>query len=75
MNTISRYWWIGELIYDENNIENPYYLIEIFRGDFITNIHTFMSSSFTSNPNIVEGVLRPILEYKEDNGNLSRDQF
>ena len=33
MNTISRYWWIGELIYDEDNIKNPYYLIEVFRGD------------------------------------------
>lgn len=75
MNTISRYWWIGELIYDEDNIKNPYYLIEVFRGDFTTNVHTLLSSNFTSNTNILKGVLRPMLEYKEVNGSLSREDF
>ena len=75
MNTISRYWWIGELIYDEDNIKNPYYLIEVFRGDFTTNVHTLLSSNFTSNTNILKGVLRPMLEYKEVNGSLSREEF
>lgn len=75
MNTISRYWWIGELIYDEDNIKNPYYLIEVFRGDFTTNVHTLLSSNFTSNTNILKGVLRPMLEYKEINGSLSREEF
>lgn len=75
MNTISRYWWIGELIYDEDNIKNPYYLIEVFRGDFTTNAHTLLSSNFTSNTNILKGVLRPMLEYKEVNGSLSREDF
>lgn len=75
MNTISRYWWIGELIYDEGNIKNPYYLIEVFRGDFTTNVHTLLSSNFTSNTNILKGVLRPMLEYKEINGSLSREEF
>lgn len=74
MNTISRYWWIGELIYDEDNIKNPY-LIEVFRGDFTTNVHTLLSSNFTSNTNILKGVLRPMLEYKEVNGSLSREEF
>lgn len=75
MNTISRYWWIGELIYDDDNIKNPYYLIEVFRGDFTTNVHTLLSSNFTSNTNILKGVLRPMLEYKEVNGSLSREEF
>lgn len=75
MNTISRYWWIGELIYDEDNIKNPYYLIEVFRGDFTTNVYTLLSSNFTSNTNILKGVLRPMLEYKEVNGSLSREEF
>ncbi len=75
MNTISRYWWIGELIYDEDNSKEPYYLIEVFSDNFITYVHTFLSSSFTSNINIVKGVLRPMLEYKEVNGSLSREEF
>lgn len=75
MNSISRYWWIGELIYDEANIKNPYYLIEVFRGDFTTNVHTLLSSNFTSNPNIVKGILRPMLKYKENYGSLSREEF
>lgn len=75
MNTISRYWWIGELIYDEDNKEDPYYLIGAFRGNFTTYAHTFLSSNFTSNSNIVKGVLRPILRYQEENGNLLREEF
>ena len=75
MNTISRYWWIGELIYDEDNSKNPYYLIEVFSDNFITYVHTFLSSSFTSNTNIVKGVLRPMLKYKKVNGCLSREDF
>lgn len=75
MNTISRYWWIGELIYDEDNSKDPYYLIEVFSDNFITYVHTFLSSSFTSNTNIVKGVLRPMLKYKEVNGGLSREEF
>lgn len=75
MNTISRYWWIGELIYDEDSSKNPYYLIEVFSDNFITYVHTFLSSSFTSNTNIVKGVLRPMLKYKKVNGSLSREEF
>lgn len=75
MNTLSRYWWIGELIYDEKNLEDPYYLIEVFRSDFATRIHTMFSSNFTSNSNIVKGVLKPMLYYKKKNGNLSRDEY
>lgn len=75
MNTISRYWWIGELIYDEDNSKDPYYLIEVFSDNFITYVHTFLSSSFTSNTNIVKGVLRPMLKYKKVNGCLSREDF
>lgn len=75
LNTIARYWWVGELIYDENNREDPYHLIEVFRGDFTTSVHTFFTSNFTSNFNIVKGVLKPLLDYKEANKGFSRDQF
>ena len=75
MNTISRYWWIGELIYDVENTIDPYYLIEVFRGDFTTSVYTLLSSNFSSNTNIVKGVLKPMLEYKENKGSLSRVEF
>lgn len=75
MNTLSRLWWIGEILYSPENKEDPYYLLELFRGDFTTNIHTLMSSSFTSNPKIVKAVLNPILVYKESHGEVSRKEF
>lgn len=75
MNTLSRYWWIGDLLYDEDNLEDPYYLIETFRGDFTTSVHTLLSSNYTSNSNILKGVLRPILNYQKTNGKLSRSEF
>lgn len=75
MNTISRYWWIGELLFDEENSEAPYYLIETLREDFTTFAHTLLTSNFTSNSSIVKGVLKPILTYNKENGNLSRDEF
>lgn len=75
MNTLSRYWWIGDLLYDEDNLEDPYYLIETFRGDFTTSVHTLLSSNYTSNSSILKGVLRPILNYQKVNGKLSRSDF
>lgn len=75
VNSLSRYWWIGELIYDDENEEDPYYLLEVFKGDFITNIYTFLSSNFTSNSKIVKGVLRPILRYQKTNRKLTRKEL
>lgn len=75
MNTLSRLWWIGELIYSPENKEDPYYLLEVFRGDFTTNIHTFVSSGFTSNPKISKAVLKSALNYIENRGKLSRKEF
>lgn len=75
MNTLSRYWWIGELIYSPENTDDPYYLIEALRGDFTTSVHTLFSSNFSSNPMIVKAVLRTMNQYKDEYGRLSRAEF
>lgn len=73
-NTISRLWWIGELVYTSEK-KDKYYLLDIFSGDFVTRTHTLFSSNYTGSRKILHSLLKTIYEFEKNNAKLSRKEF
>lgn len=73
-NTLSRLWWMGELVYDENS-EDPYHLLYGLKNNFISTSYTFFSSNFTSNSKVTRAVLKSILNHQESSESFDRESF
>lgn len=74
VNPLSRLWWVGRLIYDEN-ATNPYYALEYLKVDFSTKVLSLFSSNYTNNPKIVRAVLVALDELEKECGKLERAKF
>lgn len=63
VNDIARYWWIGERTYDENCVDNHYWLTEYFtEADAKGKAIAFFSSKFTNNREIALGIIEGVKE-------------
>jgi len=67
VNTLSRLWWAGRLVYDENR-EDPFELLSFFKTSFGHKAVPFFMS-FTNNPSITRAILRVFKAY-EDQGRI-----
>lgn len=68
-NPISRLWWCGRLLRDEENAEDPYRFIRHFTSSaFNSKILLFASSTAASNHEIAMGMMDAIDRYKAENG-------
>lgn len=57
-NSLSKYWWVGRLLYDENNAIDSFYALKaIGSSDLNSKIsEIFYNNTFTSNPEILRGI-------------------
>ena len=64
-NTLSKCWWVGYNLYDTK--ENHFWRIDALgANDFSSKISDiFTSNNFSSNINIMDGILKALLHYKE----------
>lgn len=74
LNPLSRLWWVGKLIYDENN-KDPYYALEYLKTDFPTKVLSLFSSNYTNNPEIARAVLVALAELEKEHGKIERKKF
>jgi hypothetical protein len=64
VNLLSRLWWTGRLIYDDQN-ENPYHFIDLFtKSAYNSKILLLASSTASSNHKIFMGLLDAVEQYK-----------
>jgi hypothetical protein len=71
VNTLSRLWWIGKLVYDENR-SDPFELLEFFKTDFSTKSLILFSNNYTSNPIVTRALLRVFKDYQEQGFTIPR---
>lgn len=71
-NSLAKYWWVGRHTYDPTKI-NEYEKLDIIGwNDISTKINEiFYNNNFSSNKNILNGIIGAIKDLKEDNINLS----
>jgi hypothetical protein len=73
-NTLSKYWWIGKLTYDEKR-SNPFELTEYLKHDFATRILILFSSNYSSNATIVRALISTLIMYQKQGINIDRYTF
>lgn len=79
VNCLSRLWWTGYLVYDENR-KNPYELTETLmygqKGySFASQIVLLSSRNFISNKHLFHGILQAILDFKRAGNEVNRVVF
>lgn len=69
VQNLSRMWWLGYYLYDEDNKKNPYELLDFYTdsGDIVGKSTVFFGSNLTSNKNLRHGILDGIKELVELN--------
>lgn len=61
MNCVSRLWWTGFLLYDKENKQNHYEMVNLIcESAFASNIILLSSNNFASNKNVILGMLECI---------------
>ena len=76
VHALARLWWVGYMTYDENNVENPYWLTQFFcSADFSARCVVFFSSNFTSNRAITKGILRALITLRDEGIDIKRAHF
>ncbi len=75
VNTISKYWWVGRTLYDENS-ENPWKLLEYFKSDYSTRTLILLSSSYANNHKIIKKTIESLINLERKIGrNLTRREY
>jgi len=63
-NTLARYWWVGKILYDDTR-NNPFEKLDIFGSvDFTTKILYVFNNAFSSNPKIMDGIIKFFAHFK-----------
>lgn len=67
IHNLSRMWWLGYYLYDDENIQNPYWLLDFYTstGDIIGRSTMFFSSNLTNNKDLRLGIVEGIKELTE----------
>lgn len=75
VNCLSRLWWTGYLLYDDKKI-NHYYAVDLIcETAYASNIVLISSNNFTSNKNLVLGVLDCIQQRKDAGEHIGRYHY
>lgn len=68
-NPLSRLWWTGRLLRDDENIDDPYHFVRSFTSSaFNSKILLFASSTAASNHEIAMGMMDAIEGFKAEHG-------
>lgn len=71
---LSRLWWTGYLVYDENR-ENPFELLEVFKTDYRTKLLYLFSSNFSNNKKITNALLSSIYNFEKSGMKINSNLF
>ncbi len=74
-NSISKCWWVGRNTFDETNA-NPFEKLDIIGSNDISSkiSDIFYSNSFSSNPMILDGIVKGLEYFKEENITLTNKE-
>lgn len=76
INCLSRLWWTAFLLYDNNNLENPYELCDFFASQsFPSRIMLLSSRNFVSNGEIAKGIVQCLFNRSKEGKTHTRKQF
>lgn len=75
-HTLAKLWWLGKMLYDENQPDNPMHFVDtIGRKDMSTRINDVFTSNFSRNIHLLRPFLN-VIDYYELNGKiLNQDYF
>ena len=66
-NPLSRLWWTGRLLLDEENTEDPYHFVRHFTSSaFNSKIVLFASSTAASNHDVAMGMMDAVEQFKHE---------
>ena len=72
-NSIAKCWWVGRNTHDPSNLTNPFEKLDIIGsndiGSKISDI--FYSNNFSANPVILNGIVKALKNFKDENIHLS----
>ena len=67
VNPLSRLWWTGRLLHDDENLDNPYHFVRYFTSSaFNSKILLLASSTAASNHKVAMGMMDAIDRFKLD---------
>ena len=71
-NSIAKCWWVGRNTYDPSN-SNPFEKLDIIGSNDISSkiSDIFYSNNFSANPLILNGIVKALKNFKEENTQLS----
>lgn len=77
VQNLSRMWWLGYYLYDDENRENPYWLLDYYTKDkdIIGRSTVFFSSNLTNNKNLRLGIIEGIKELEDEGKLKSYDRY
>ena len=72
-NSLSKYWWVGRLLYDEHNINDHFYALRVIgNSDLNSKIgEIFYNNTFTSNESILKAIIDALSMFYNKNIYLS----
>lgn len=72
-NSIAKCWWVGRNTYDPSNGTNPFEKLDIIGNNDISSkiSDIFYSNNFSANPVILNGIVKALKNFKEENTQLS----
>ncbi len=75
-HTLAKLWWLGKMLYDENNYGDPLHFVDTLgRKDMATRINDIFTSNFSRNIHLLRPFLN-VIDYYELNGKIiSQDYF
>lgn len=67
-NTLAKCWWISYLLYDAENLKDPYWRLRVLGPEnFSTNVSDiFVNYGFSKNPNVLDGIIEGIRRCREE---------
>lgn len=71
---LAKLWWTGKLVYDEER-ENPFELLDVFKTDFSGRISSLFASNFSNSQKITSVFLETILEFEKNGVKIKRENF
>mgnify|MGYP003582717447 CR=1 FL=1 len=71
---LSKLWWTGYLIYDENR-KNPFELLEVFKNNFEEKLFYLFSSTLSNSPSITKAFLSAIHDFEKNGVKINTKLF
>ena len=75
VNTLSKYWWVGRKLYDQD-ADDPFHLLKCFESDYSTRTFKLLSSNYANNDEVIRFSIEALNELEEEIGRrMTREEF